>query len=385
LTTLAKTDKLKLYGKQRSIPVKFWKSMIPIAICLLLVLLLVPAEVGATTVDSGTCGDNLTWTLDDAGTLTISGTGPMDNYDLFDDINAPWYGDKRAVKKVIIEDGVTTIGNCAFGWCTNMTEVTIGGTVTTIGEWAFSHCSALTEAVIPDSVITIGGCAFYDCIEMKTAIVGNSVTTIGDMAFHYCSGLDEITIGKSVATIGLEAFSYCDSLKAVYISDLAAWCEIAFDTGGNPLYRAKKACLYINGVQIKDLVIPEGVTKISDDAFINCAGLTSVTIPDSVTEIGALAFYACADLTQVVMGKGVSSIDRRAFHECTGLKNVYYCATEEDWNDIKIHYDNKPLLEANIHFAVANDLNDDGLFDTDDAVYLLLHVMFGAADYPLAA
>ncbi len=175
---------------------KFGTLLAAVALAAICCIFLLPAEVQAAT--SGTCGDNLTWNLDDGGTLTISGTGKM--YDYYSYNGAPWYSSRSSIKAVIVDKGVTTIGN-----------------------YAFSDCTSLTSVTIPDSVTTIEDYAFYDCASLTSVTIGDSVTTIGDLAFSGCYSLTSVTIPDSVTSIGDSAFASCDSLRGVYISDLAAW------------------------------------------------------------------------------------------------------------------------------------------------------------------
>ena len=144
---------------------------------------------------SGKCGRNVKWTLDN-GTLIIDGTGAMDDY-VYDyessDANSPWYNFRNEIKKIIICDGVTSIGNFAFSECESLTTIKIPDGVTFIGEGAFSDCESLTTIKIPDSV-----------------------TFIGDWAFSWCYGLTEIKIPDSVTSIGKHAFNRCESLKKIH-------------------------------------------------------------------------------------------------------------------------------------------------------------------------
>ena len=147
------------------------------------------------------------------------------------------------------------------------------------------------------------------------------VTSIGYRAFEDCSSLTSVTIPKSVTSIGGSAFIDCSSLTSVHITDIAAWCRIAFnDYVSNPLIYAHH--LYLNGEEIKDLVIPNSVTSIGKWAFEYCSGLTSVTIPNSVTSIGDYAFRDCSGLTSVTIPNSVTSIGDGAFGSCTGLTSV---------------------------------------------------------------
>ena len=151
-------------------------------------------SVGAS---SGTTGD-CTWTLDNNGVLTISGNGKMGDYSsqyssstYIYITTAPWGAN---IKTVVIEGGVTSIGDNAFYNCKNLTSVTIGNSVTSIGEYAFYGCKLLTSVTIPDSVASIGDYAFSNCTGLTSVTIPDSVTSIGDGAFDYCTGLTSVTI-----------------------------------------------------------------------------------------------------------------------------------------------------------------------------------------------
>ena len=216
---------------------------------------------------------------------------------------------------------VTSIGEKAFYQCYVLTSVTIGNSVTSIGEEAFAECYGLTSITIPNSVTSIEENAFAECYGLTSVTIGNSVTSIGDYAFFSCDGLTSVTIGNSVTSIGYDAFEGCDGLKEVHINDLAAWCSINFDNSySNPLYYAQN--LYLNNELITELVIPNGVTSIKNNAFVYCSGLTSVTIPNSVKSIGRNAFQYCSGLTSITIPNSVTSIGKQAFYKCSGLTSI---------------------------------------------------------------
>ncbi len=159
------------------------------------------------------CGDNLTWTLDEAGTLTISGTGEMYNYDyVYNNGTAPWHNDKASIKEVVIQDGVTSIGSYAFYGCSSLTSITIPDGVTEIGDYAFQYCSSLTRITIPDGVTLISDKAFYGCNNLTSITIPDGVTSIGSYAFKNCSSLTSITIPDGVTSIGYDAFTNCSNL-----------------------------------------------------------------------------------------------------------------------------------------------------------------------------
>ena len=170
-------------------------------------------------------------------------------------------------------------------------------------------------------VTSIGGSAFRICPRLTSVTIGNSVNAIGSHAFYGCTGLTSVTIGNSVTTIGGAAFAGCHHLNSVHISDLAAWCKIAFnDQQSNPLYYAHH--LFLNEEEIKDLVIPNSVTTIGDCAFYGCTGLISVTIPYSVTTIGRATFASCSSLISVTIPNSVTTIGYEPFSGCKGLTSV---------------------------------------------------------------
>ena len=178
-------------------------------------------ETGAVETSAATWtkteSDGLTWTLDYDGKLTISGTGAMKDYD-YDNNQSPVCKNWN-VKKVVIEDGVTSIGKYAFTSCGSLTSITIPSSVTSIGDDAFGSCTDLTDITIPDSVTSIGNHAFSHCSSLTSVTIPNSVTSIGESAFASCRQLISITIPDSVTSIGNSAFSYCRSLTSITIPD----------------------------------------------------------------------------------------------------------------------------------------------------------------------
>ena len=228
------------------------------------------------------------------------------------------FWDCSSLESVTIPNGVTSIGRTTFCDCSSLESVTIGNSVTTIGGSAFDGCSSLTSVIIPDSVTTIDDWAFRDCSSLTSAIIGNSVTSIGEEAFGGCSSLTSVTIPDSVTEIGWKAFTSC-GITRVDISDLTTWYNIKFGHEANPLYSYDAnplhcgAKLYLNGNLVTDLIIPDNVTSIGDNAFYGCSSLESVTIPDSVTSIGDYAFKGCSSLESVIIPDSVTSIGKWGF------------------------------------------------------------------------
>lgn len=231
---------------------------------------------------SGTCGDNVTWTLSTGtGTLYINGSGAMTAY--ANSASVPWHSYWDQIKVVYMSNGVTTLCPYAFHYCKYLTKAIIGGFITSIGDYAFYNCQSLTSITIPETVTSIGGYAFNNCTSLTSVTIPYSVTSIGDWAFYGCTSLTSANVPGSVTTIAPSTFSNCTSLTTV--------------TLGN------------------------GVETIGGAAFSYTA-LISVSIPDSVITISKNAFYKCTSLTSITLGKSVTSIGDYAFQNCTKLSTV---------------------------------------------------------------
>ncbi len=282
--------------------------------------------------DSGSCGENVTWTLTADGTLTISGTGAMTDYTY--DSRSPWYSCRAYIKRVVIQQGVRAIGDYAFYYCENLTSVTIPDSVTSIGDYAFAYCVSLTSATIPEGVTSIGGDAFLGCTGLTSVAIPSSVTSTGFETFSGCTGLTSITIPEGVTSIGNYAFKGCSGLTSVTIPDSVT------SIGGS----AFSGCSGLTSV-----TIPSSVTSIGWSAFENCTALTFMTIPESVTYISGEVFSNCIRLAKVTIPKSVTSIGKNAFYYCESIADVYYDGTEEDWAKISISEGNEDLLAAALH------------------------------------
>lgn len=177
-------------------------------------------------VESGKCGDNLTYTItgDDVNgyTLTISGTGKM--YDYYINKYAPWKS--KNIINIIINSGVTTIGECAFEKCTNLTNIVIPEGITSIGGNAFDTCNKLENVVIPESVVKIGPYAFIDCKNLTNVIVPENVTRIEDGVFCGCLNMNDITIPKNIKYISNIAFLGCGLKVVKYTGTSEEWDAI---------------------------------------------------------------------------------------------------------------------------------------------------------------
>jgi len=346
-----------------------------ISITVVLAMICTVLSLGAFTVsaaESGTWGD-LSWVLDDEGTLTISGEGEMNVLDPWD--GEGWHCSSDYIKSVVIENGVTTIGDYAFHSCSALESVTIPDSVTAIGGYAFEFCTALESVTIPDSVTIIGDFAFSQCEALESVTIPDGVTTIGHSAFSGCTALDSVTIPDSVTTIGDFAFEFCAALENVTIpGSVTSIGGLAF---GN--------CTSLKSIDVADgnteYLDVDGVLFNKDKTTLvqYPAGRTnaSYAVPDSVTEIGDCAFESCTALKSIIIGRSVTLIGDYAFNFCTALETVYYCGSEDRWGYIVIIKGNDPLLNANIVYnyvppkAELGDVNGDGYTDNLDAAVIL--------------
>lgn len=285
----------------------------------------------------------------------------------------------QLLSAVSIPDGVTVIGDYVFAGCFELASITIPTTLTKIGNHAFQSCK-MSSFDIPDNVTTIGEEAFEYCRQLSSITIGEKVSSIGKKAFSECDKLQSCTFPASVTSIGESCFSGDESLKSlffecaptyvgygltdhslhfceVHVKDLETWCKIKFyGPGYNPLYAAHH--LYVNGKEITELIIPEGVTEIGDYAFCGASYMTSVSFPESLTSIGRNVFEYCDALTEYkspetnqyfstidgvlfnkdlshlilypiskndtsyIIPNSVTSIDGYSFQNCKGLKFI---------------------------------------------------------------
>lgn len=334
-----------------------------------------------SVVASGLCGENLTWLLDDTGLLTISGAGEMENYALdTGDRYPPWIEYNSDINSVIILEGVTSIGDCAFFACAAMTDITIPSGVVSIGDEAFGQCESLSSITLPDSLTSIGygafmfcyslpditipayvdtisACAFAGCDTLEAISVHSenrnyssddygvlfdkeqtvllqapggfsgdyrmpdSVTRIEVEAFDLCQNLTSITITANVSDIG-GTFEACSNLSAIYV-DPENTCYSSDDYG--VLFDKEKTVLIQAPGKISGIYqIPDRVLCIGSSAFEGCNNLTGVEIPEGVNEIDNYAFSSCYGLTTVTIPASMNSLGFDVFRYCYGLCEIRF-------------------------------------------------------------
>lgn len=284
----------------------------------------------AEVLDSGTCGVDVTWKVDAEGTLTISGTGSMDNYR-----NPPDYldGYRTTVKKIVIEEGVTHIGAYTFMNVYNATSVSIPKSVTSVGNHAFAGCNSLNAVHIYD---VTAWCKiqfsnhfsqplyFAENLYLNNSLVmnlniPNGVVSIGDYAFYNCNSLGKVSLPNGLVEIGVNAFADCTNLT--------------------------------------NINIPDSVVFRDGNVFSNCIGLTHIKIPSKSTKIPGYTFYGCTNLVSVEIHSGITNIGQHSFTGCSSLKEIIYAGTRQQWDEIGIitaNNSNAPLLNANILCACSH-------------------------------
>lgn len=389
------------------------KLLVSLATAACVIICIGIISVSAETY-SGECGSNTVWTLDtDTGVLVISGAGRI--YDYTNDYSiptTPWSDKGRYIGKIIIEDGVTYLGNYSFAGCCNLTDVSISDSVTSIGKGAFSDCTKLTSLTIPSSINSIGMWAFSECTNIDSVYITNlrrwcnisfegtysnpmfygadlyingvlatditipyGVTSIGASVFYNCYSIQSVVIPDSVTSIGHYAFYGCGALEKITIPDSVVYIgHYAF--GDTAYYKNadkwEDDVLYIGNhlTNTKNTVggsclIKKGTISISASAFDCCDDLTSVVIPDSVTALADGTFGFCDNLKSVVIPKSVTKIGYDTFWYCDSLTDIYYCGSEEDWKNISlVGYANDCFENLTVHYNYAAD-TDPVIPDTE--------------------
>lgn len=245
-------------------------------------LLSVSAAENTEIVASGTYGGSIKWDIDSIGTLTLRGTGLMVNY--ISSSYIPWNKEKLSVKEVIIEDGITSIGDYAFADFRNLESVTIPDTVTSIGNSSFNNCDRLNLITLPDKVTEIGNSAFYECTSLTQMIIPDHVSSLGNNAFNGCTNLYSVNLGRSLEEIDVYTFARCENIHSI--------------------------------------IIPDSVKYIRSNAFYGCTNLNTIDLGNSLEEVGVNSFAHCTNLVDVTIPKSVNTISENSFYDCLNLRSI---------------------------------------------------------------
>lgn len=309
-------------------------------------------EVQATEIASGACGDNMTWSLDNKGTLRIMGSGEMS----WGNQNRPWSQYINRIYELVIEDGPEDIA-----------------------DYAFAKAESLSSVTIPGSVKRIGSVAFWDCMDLKSIIIPEGVEVIDEEAFIW-SGLEEVSLPASLRQFDGSAFKYCQLKNVTVHQDSEYYTSkdnIIFDKSGKTLVLYPQLA-----IQTRVYHVPEGVETVGEFAF-SYALFEGIYFPDSLRTIEECAFYeglvkhinlgegvrqiesnafeGCQVLDTIVIGKGLEYIGEDAFNDLLELDKIYYTGTESDWKTIDIDKSNQGLFGAGVEYIDTDLLCDQNI------------------------
>ncbi len=303
--------------------------------------------------NGGTCGEGLVWTLNNLGTLTITGNGKMTN---FIHGMAPWSipnnVDRSRIKNVIIGEGITNVGNGAFQLCSNVESVTLPESLKTIGCEAFRDCTKLTDINIPEGVTGIGYKAFDNTAWLKAKQEEDPIVIINSILIDGRAAKGDVVIPDSVTKLGYYAFEGNKDLTGVIIPDsITEICGAAFSKCTN----------------LKSVNFPEGLISIGDYAFNRCTSLKNVDFPEGLVSIGTGSFAYCEGLTNVTFPESLETIETFAFKDCKALEDVYIPAGVKMIGGSAFDY--TPWLEAQRKispFVIVNGILIDAAKATGD-------------------
>ena len=341
------------------------------------------AAFAGTNLGSGTVRGNVLWSVDKISetetVLTISGNGYMEDYGT--QVDQPWSKLENQITSIIVKPGVMSVGSYAFAYLENATSVTLPiNSLKKIGNNAFFYCKSIRSLTIPSTVTEIGTSAFYNCYslatlnipngvkkienatcygcDLKSIVIPNGVTEVGVNAFAKCTGLTSVSIPSSVTIFGQDAFKDTPWLKSLGDLAIVNGSLLAYQ-GANEnvvipdgVKRISDDAFYYNK-QLKKVTIPESVTDIGTGIFCGCSNLEEVTIPSKVTCLRISTFERCTSLKEVTIPAGVTAIEEHVFFKCDALTDVYYGGSKSMWDKITIGINNSCLTDATIHYALS--------------------------------
>ena len=253
-------------------------------------------------IDSGTCGQNINWTLQSDGLLSISGVGKMSTYA---STAYPWKNYSNIITVISMDEGITSISDYSFSDLINVVNVNLPKSLENIGRSSFSGCVSLYNVTIKGN---IGDYAFYKCGNLHEVVIGDGIQKIGNRAFAECSSLYSINLPNTLSELGASAFYKCRSLSSISIPG-------SVKTIGNYSFYL---CRSMNTVSFGN-----GIIAIGEHAFESCNSIKNLIIPGSMTSIGKSSFWGCSGLESLTIENGCSCIEEYAFYECSELKNVF--------------------------------------------------------------
>lgn len=262
----------------------------------------IPTTMPDPVIMGGKCGENLSFTLNyDSRVLTIYGVGPMYDYD--SELATPWAHDRDLIDHLIIEEGVTSISDHAFGG-SNLHTVQLPESLEHVGDHAFAHCGQLLTVTLPDGIQSLGIEIFTGCHNLRHVQLPDQITVLPSGMFQNCDKLNDIPLPQSLIYIDSNAFAGCTSLQKLTFPDSV--------TSIGP--SAFAGCSQLRSAEFGD-----GLLVIGSYAFSQCGELEDIILPDSLQELCLGAFSGCGRLSYVSLGAGVSKISAEVFRDCYQL------------------------------------------------------------------
>lgn len=295
------------------------KRLLSVVLSLVIVLSLFSAasvSASAEVIAEGELTEKVRWTFDSDGTLTISGEGdmPAADYDA-----ACFYGitalEKSSIKAVVIEDGVTSVGTCAFRNCGQMRQADVADSVVSIGDLAFASCEFLTKFTVPSGVTEIDTRTFYGCTSLTQVSIPDGVFNIEDAAFGRCHNLTDIKLPENLRILGAGVFYQCYSLTDITIPEKVYYME---------------SQQFLECYHLKSIELSDSIKYIYPETFAECRELESITLPYLVDGIGDAAFRNCLSLTEVTLSDKIIDIKQNAFSGCVKLREISLPDTAEN-------------------------------------------------------
>lgn len=315
---------------------------------------------------------NAFWDLSPEGVLTITGTGKVD-----DNAGSQITGtDPDAVKKIVIDKGITSLGNYAFSSLTKVTDVKLPDSLTGLGQNSFQMCSSLTRIEIPNGVTVIDSYVFGDCTSLEEVRLPNKLTKIENGAFNSCTGLKSIVfpdslkeigqgafsssglegdlvLPKNLDIIGAVAFTDCQRITSVHMNcepSTVAGTAFSNCTGLRTAYLAEGIKtvpdnMFCGCADLTEVHMPDSITKIGANAFKDCSSLRTITLPSSLTAIGEYAFSGCSAAEYIVIPSGIKTIGESAFWQWSPAADVSYDGTKEQWKKVQVAPVNNTILD----------------------------------------
>ena len=303
------------------------KKLLSLGLILCMLMGLFSGMVTVQAADSGNCGDDLSWSFRN-GVLTISGSGPMTEYEDMDDV--PWEPYRDEIEEVVVGEGVTALGDWSIYRMKNLRKVTLPQSLKRLETAVFCACDSLTELTLPDGIEHIGNLSVTD---MESLVRVNVPDSLREMGLYGGESYNEL--------INLEEFIIDPNHPLVMHQE------------GMLIYR-DSGLLFSGAAASGDVVIPAEATAIESSAFLHNNKITSVSVTEGVTEIQGMAFYRCENLTEAYLPASLSYFGYEVFGACEALTEVRYGGSRSQWDAIEFQVNN--MTSEDDGLAVTNEL-----------------------------